>query len=192
MSDIFVIVSCTKRKSVDPRLVEERIGAKPSFDLEREWEYRKMVGDLVIKAISLYQGRLFDVLRRYNNCVSIYILSGRYGLIHGDDYILPYDAYLKEAPSNIFEKWSSYGNWGLKSLKSRKWRFGVICMSHTYLKALLRVINDVERLAEELIVITTKTMPLGRVRVIVTRYQTLHLELNNVLKELCVSRRINL
>jgi len=60
-------------------------------------------------AKDLYQGELFDKLMQYakaQNPDKIFILSGKYGLLHLEDVIEPYDKNLHEVADSQLKKWS--------------------------------------------------------------------------------------
>ncbi|WP_243678673.1 hypothetical protein [Vulcanisaeta distributa] len=116
---VAVIINCSRRKSIDVEQVMKRLGRMPGFDLERESEYRRLLGDLMRPALDMYDGPEFRVLRQFRGCADVFILSARYGIISGDRWIIPYDAYLGHADESILSKWMAYGNPRPESIDER-------------------------------------------------------------------------
>ncbi|ADY00885.1 hypothetical protein VMUT_0674 [Vulcanisaeta moutnovskia 768-28] len=153
---VLVIVNCSKRKSVRMELVRERLGLVPGFDLEREDEYRKVLSDLMRPAIDMYDGPEFSVLRRFRSRIDVFILSARYGVISGERWIIPYDAYLGKADESVLNKWMVYGNPDLERLINGRWDYVIIRLTKTYIKYFRKLISDPCRLGTEIHVITGK------------------------------------
>lgn len=140
--NVLVIINCSKRKSVSMELVRGRLGLIPGFDLEREDEYRGKLMDLMKPALDMYDGPEFRVLRKFRGCVDVFILSARYGIISGERWIIPYDAYLGVADESILSKWMAYGNPDLDRLLSGRWDRVIIRVSSTYMKYLRRLVPN--------------------------------------------------
>ncbi len=154
MVAVTVITNCSARKSIDMSIVQARLGKVPGFDLENEEKYRQVLSDFVRPAIDMYDGPIFRVLRGYRQCIDVFVLSARYGVIHGDRPIIPYDAYLKDAGTWVLSTWSRYGNYDLQKLLGTKSRRYIIVMSGQYLDFLLRVLDPCS-LGGELYLITS-------------------------------------
>jgi len=126
---VLVVINCSKKKVIDLGVVRSRLGTVPSFDLEREYEYRQVLSDFMKPAIEMYDGPEFKVLRRFRGCIDVFILSARYGIIRDKDLIIPYDAYLGNADYSVISTWAMYGNWGLNELTSKTWDLAIIRLS---------------------------------------------------------------
>ncbi|MGC8606417.1 MAG: DUF6884 domain-containing protein [Vulcanisaeta sp.] len=158
MGKVLVVINCGKTKSVDMDIVKARLGKVPGFDLENENEYRRLLSDFVKPAIDMYDGPEFKALRQFRRCVNVFILSARYGLIHGDRSIIPYDAYLSKARVDelILDRWRSYGNWDLDRLMRGNWDVAIIRLSKAYLTYFVKVVEDPCKLGREVHVIAGK------------------------------------
>jgi len=72
----------------------------PSDDLELEDKYNEILSDFVRSAILMFSG-MFREVRAFKRKIEkeydseLYIISGRYGLVKGDEEIVPYDAYME-------------------------------------------------------------------------------------------------
>jgi hypothetical protein len=56
---VLVVINCSKKKVIDLGVVRSRLGTVPSFDLEREYEYRQVLSDFMKPAIEMYDGPEF-------------------------------------------------------------------------------------------------------------------------------------
>jgi len=148
-----VVINCSKKKVIDLGVVRSRLGTVPSFDLEREYEYRQVLSDFMKPAIEMYDGPEFKVLRRFRGCVDVFILSARYGIIRDKDLIIPYDAYLGNADYSVISTWTKYGNWGLNELTSRTWDLAIIRLSKVYTKFFMKLIKNPCALGNEIHII---------------------------------------
>jgi hypothetical protein len=150
---VLVVINCSKKKVIDLGIVRSRLGTVPSFDLEREYEYRQVLSDLVKPAIEMYDGPEFKVLRRFRGCIDVFILSARYGIIRDKDLIIPYDAYLNNADYSVISTWAMYGNWGLNELTSKTWDLAIIRLSKVYTKFFMKLIKNPCALGNEVHII---------------------------------------
>ena len=150
---VLVVINCSRRKIIDLGIVRSRLGTVPGFDLEREYEYRRVLSDLVKPAIEMYDGPEFKVLRRFRGCVDVFILSARYGIIRDKDLIIPYDAYLGNADYSVISTWAKYGNWSLNELTSKTWDLVIIRLSKIYTKFFMKLIEKPCALGNEMHII---------------------------------------
>jgi len=72
----------------------------PSTDLNNEEKYKKVLSDFVRPAEFMFSGLFTEVRNFYNELdeiknTDLYVISGRYGLINGDEEIIPYKAHMK-------------------------------------------------------------------------------------------------
>lgn len=84
----------------------------PGMDLDREEEYRRALAGFVKPAEEMYGGS-FDAVRalaaRLRRCgleTKIYIISARYGLIPGDEPVVPYEATLSGMSKEEIRAWA--------------------------------------------------------------------------------------
>ncbi|BDR92975.1 DUF6884 domain-containing protein [Vulcanisaeta souniana] len=152
---VAVIINCSRRKSVNDEQVVKRLGGMPGFDLEREDEYRKLLSDLMRPALDMYDGPEFRVLRRFRGCADVFVFSARYGVISGDRWIIPYDAYLGNADESVLDKWMAYGNPDLNQLVSGRWDYVIIRLTKTYMRYFRKLVDPC-KLGDDLHIITSR------------------------------------
>ncbi|ADN51589.1 DUF6884 domain-containing protein [Vulcanisaeta distributa] len=153
---VAVIINCSRRKSVNAEQVMKRLGRVPSFDIEHENEYRRLLSDLMRPALDMYDGPEFRVLRHFRECTDVFVLSARYGVISGDRWIIPYDAYLGSADESVLDKWMVYGNPDLNQLVSGRWDYVIIRLTKTYMRYFKKLIPNPCELGVEIHVITSR------------------------------------
>ncbi len=156
MGRVLVIINCSRRKSVNMGEVRRRLGKVPGFDLENEDEYRKALSDLMRPALEMYDGPEFRVLRRFRDCIDVFILSARYGVVSGDRLVIPYDAYLGNADDSVLRRWTAYGNPDLGKLIGGRWDYVIIRLTRTYMNYFRRLVPNPCRLGGEIHVITAR------------------------------------
>jgi len=117
ISKVLIITNCTKEKQVDMYSVIRTLklhglSIPGLHDLNYEEIYRKTLSMFMKKAEDMYGGsfryvkKLVNELRSYRIKTDIAIISARYGLITGEDIIIPYDASLKRLKANEIRKWA--------------------------------------------------------------------------------------
>ena len=161
MGKVLVIVNCSRRKSVNMEEVRRRLGRVPGFDLENEGWYREVLSDLVKPALDMYDGPEFRVLRRFRDCIDVFVLSARYGVVSGDRLIIPYDAYLGNADEYIIQRWAVYGSPDLGRLISGRWDYVIIRLTRTYMSYFRKLVINPCALGEEIHVITARSNTLN-------------------------------
>lgn len=132
------MINCSARKSIRglPNL--------PSLDLDNEDKYASTLPKL--PAYRMYVGLEFTKTIQYLNLSpdSVFILSARYGLIRGDQEIIPYNARI--TPSNyvnIVNGWvkSPHGNRGIKLFIGSRFKLLVVRLSRPYMLAFDYLVN---------------------------------------------------
>ena len=114
---ILILTNCTSSKNIDERRLRKILAdnslSMPSFDLEQEQRYRAILEKDFAKPASLMYGGSFTAIRNLANAlrdlkkeVDVYIISARYGLIHENETIIPYDASLKGLKKTWIVAWS--------------------------------------------------------------------------------------
>lgn len=113
---VLVVTNCTAEKEVELDKVLDILRNNkmkmPSFDIENEDKYLKILSEFRKPAGEIYGGtfknvkKLAEKLRSAGKQVDIYIISARYGLISEDHPIIPYDATLKGLSKEEIRKWA--------------------------------------------------------------------------------------
>ncbi len=141
---------------MDMEEVRRRLGRVPGFDLESEEWYREVLSDLVKPALDMYDGPEFRVLRHFRDCIDVFVLSARYGIISGNRLVIPYNAYLGNADESVIQRWAVYGNPDLGRLISGKWDHAIIRLTRTYMGYFRRLVVNPCVLGREIHVITAR------------------------------------
>ncbi|MCS7387028.1 MAG: queuine tRNA-ribosyltransferase family protein [archaeon GB-1867-005] len=153
LKNILVITNCTAQKNVEWRKIDEKLRSyglsKPKFDIENEGLYRKLLSEFILKAEDMYAGNFRVVKRGVNKLrskgvkVDVVFISARYGVIHGQDRIIPYDATFSGKSSDWIRKWASKHNVEEKILSYVKDDYDLIIvnLSKAYLLAAEEAVN---------------------------------------------------
>jgi cytoplasmic iron level regulating protein YaaA (DUF328/UPF0246 family) len=98
-------------------------------------------------AKNLYTGPIFEKLMHYANSIhpdKIFILSGKYGLLHLDDVIEPYDVNLNLVSEEVLQAWSNQVLADLAKEADLEKDHFVFLTNETYRKYLAEAINHSE------------------------------------------------
>lgn len=160
---ILVLINCSKRKTVDMgqvarELARHGIDHLPSTDLEREGDYRVVLGKWAKRAIDMYDGPEARVVREVAKAlgpqVDIYILSARYGVVGGGDIVIPYEAYLGHLSEDFLDSlakmWMVRGPGRIRELRRGGWDIGIVRLTKAYLGLVPRLNIDPCGLAREI------------------------------------------
>lgn len=148
---ILVITECSRSKTYDiyNREIQQLLKKKklpiPTFNVQKEKDYRKILKRFTLPANEMYQGSFKDVkrfvekLREQGLTVDFYTISARYGLIPERRKVIPYDASFsdlsKKELAALAEKLRIYDRFR-SILKWKSYDRIVIIASEKYLLAL--------------------------------------------------------
>ncbi|WP_291766224.1 DUF6884 domain-containing protein [Caldivirga sp. UBA161] len=130
--NVGALIYCSARKRIN-------VPNPPGFDLDDEDKYKLSLPSL--PAFEMYTGLEFTKTIQYLNLKpnSTFILSARYGLIRGDQVIIPYEA--KITLSNyrtVVDGWvrSVNGNGGIRHFINSRFNLLVVRLSESYMMAM--------------------------------------------------------
>ena len=111
----------------------------PGFDLENEEKYKLSLPSL--PAFEMYTGLEFTKTIQYLNLKpdSTFILSARYGLIRGDQVIIPYEARITLSNYRaVVDDWvkNANGNGGVRHFINSRFNLLVVRLSKPYMMAM--------------------------------------------------------
>ncbi|ABW01093.1 DUF6884 domain-containing protein [Caldivirga maquilingensis] len=126
------LIYCSARKRVS-------VPNPPGFDIENEDKYRLSLPSL--PAFEMYTGLEFTKTIQYLNLKpdSVFILSARYGLIRGDQVIVPYEARLTLSNYRaVVDNWIKRmnGNRGVDYFINTRFNLLVVRLSKPYMLAM--------------------------------------------------------
>ncbi|MEM2704321.1 MAG: tRNA-guanine transglycosylase DpdA [Candidatus Bathyarchaeia archaeon] len=155
LQQMAVLTYCTEQKNVNWSKVDELLShfalPRPSFNIEEETRYRAIKNIPLFNAENLYLGsfrvikRAVEALRKEGVQVDVFFISARYGVLKGDDNIIPYDATL----ANKSEEWIR--NWSIKLgvegklkwlLTSKKYDVILVNLTKDYYIAIRELIKE--------------------------------------------------
>ncbi|MFP3239661.1 MAG: hypothetical protein RXO26_05450 [Caldivirga sp.] len=126
-----MLIYCSARKRI-------RLDNPPGFDLDNEDYYTSTLPSL--PAFMMYTGLEFVKTIQHLRLKpeSVFILSARYGLIRGDQPILPYEAKITvKNYTTVVDGWirSRRGNGGLNSFINSRFNLLIVRLSRPYMMA---------------------------------------------------------
>jgi len=103
-------IQITKSKELLETLKLYGIPYFPTDDIENEETYKRALHEYVKPAIEMFGGKFIEIKRfikklvETKNTVSLYIISWRYGLINGQEEIIPYTSPIGEKDNRVKNK----------------------------------------------------------------------------------------
>lgn len=163
---VLILTHCTATKNANMNVVSRLLtqaGLKiPSFDLENEDTYRRVLRNFIKPASEMYGGTFTAVknlVKSFRECgkqVDFLIVSARYGIIREGDLILPYDATLKGMKASEVRRWSIERrvNQALKELAKEPYDLAIAVLPKEYFTAVKEALSQLS--ADKLVLISTR------------------------------------